>query len=91
MEERKMESAGLKYGTVAACYECVHELSGSTAGVRFIERATDGFSRKNIHRGVTWLNDSKTESDITKFILFILDEMISYFAIHHLFYFLYPN
>lgn len=68
-----MESAGLRYGPVSACYECVHELSGSTAGIQFIDRATVGFSRKNIHRGVTWLNDSKTKSDITKFTLFILD------------------
>jgi hypothetical protein len=31
------------------------------------------FPKGNIHRGVTWSNDSKTESDSTKFILFILD------------------
>jgi hypothetical protein len=54
---------------VAASYECVHELSGSTTFARFIDRATVGFSRKNIHCGITWLNDSTTESDITKFIL----------------------
>jgi len=64
-----MESAGLRYGPVEACYECVHELSGSTAGFRFIDRMTAGFAGKKIHRGVTWLNESKTESDITKFIL----------------------
>jgi hypothetical protein len=73
-----MESSGKIYRPVAAWYECVYELSGSTAGVRFIDRTTAGFSRRNIHRGVTWLHDSKTKSDIIKFILIFLPCILLY-------------
>jgi hypothetical protein len=67
--EKKMESAGKRYRPVAACYVCVHKLWGSTEGVGFNDRATADFCIRNIQRGLTWLNDSKTESDINKFIL----------------------
>jgi hypothetical protein len=64
-----MESAGKRYGPVATCCECVHELSGSTAGVRFIGRATAGLSKRNIQREVNWLRDNKAQTDIITFIL----------------------
>jgi len=67
------EVSWLEIRTDSGRLHCVHGLSGSTAGVLFIDGATADFSRKNIHRGVTWSNDSKRESDITKCILFILD------------------